>query len=60
MCDAPPPHDGTPPPPGEAWCPARLDIETYRALTGYPFGAPGPIITAATITADLRREQREG
>ena len=34
MCDAPPPHDGTPPPPGETWCPTRLALEAVRGVTG--------------------------
>ena len=33
VCDAAPPHDGTPPPPGEAWCPVRLWVmELGRCL----------------------------
>ena len=49
MCDAPPPHDGTPPPPGETWCPTRIDVEYQRALTDYPMscGHPRPVTLEA-------------
>jgi hypothetical protein len=45
MCDAPPPHDGTPPPPRGTRCPTRIDVEYHRWFSGHPMrpGQPRPV-----------------
>lgn len=36
MCSDPACDSPASPPPGEQWCPHRIDLEYARALTGYP------------------------
>lgn len=46
MCDAAPTHDGTPPPPGENWCPERLRIELHRWFAWHPMTCGKPALVS--------------
>jgi hypothetical protein len=46
MCADPACDSTAKPPPGETWCPRRLEVEVWRWETGHPMsaGTPRPVV----------------